>query len=232
MIPPNYPVGAQKNELDEAFVHSRVREAIEVANERLRSESLAVSIEEVRYPDFVLRVTFSEGESFCIDIVHPFQGINETRTVKGVEILSEQILNSVHLLFKIRKIEGFLISASGSKFDIRGLFSRHVVAIDPEGYLRVNSRRLACFREGSWVMIPAKGIRSESIMRLVPIDDDIYIVDKNEVVRPDNVGMRILSGKKEVEVGEYLCYRVDRPILDEQWKAKITQVFQSWPGDP
>ncbi len=157
--------------------------------------------------------------------------------------LHKEMLNKVgqHLLAKTTS--GIAFSASGSKFDTRKL-QDHTFTIDPQGYARMDSHRLAMETpKGEFFIVPADRMRSYTILRLIEEGEGIIrITDDHDPVRSNSRGMFVnTSTVHQITVDKLLprCQDdakdydnnyllIQRDTLTQDTKERIYSVLQTF----
>jgi hypothetical protein len=196
-------------EAKEVLFLENMNQALALVNNE--SDEFTVSLESNFYPDFLLKVALSDGTEMSIDIVTPRNWTDNGTEMKEVSSLAEEIKDKVNNHLQAARVEGILVSSSGSKFDVRCL-KNHICSIDSDGYLTIDDHRILYSKSEPWIL-EAKSIRSYGIMLLIEDGDAIYITDRNASMRPDRVGMQITCQTEIFEDQEY--YPFTRPVLTD-----------------
>ncbi|HEY2811045.1 MAG TPA: hypothetical protein VGJ00_06640 [Rhabdochlamydiaceae bacterium] len=183
-------------------IHLCFYHALNLANQELEKDAISVNLKK-QIPEEPKSALIDptrnqlleiqqEGQREPIDIVS-LQCTN-TGAIKTAEELGKEIVHKVNQHLIAKKIAGICFSASGSKLDVRAL-KENRVAIDSEGYLTANGRRVLAMIKEKPEELQAERLRSYTILRFIENDGVIRIFDEFDLVRPDSKGMYIdLSG--------------------------------------
>jgi len=114
----------------------------------------------------------------------------------------------------LRAREDILISSSGSKFDISALPEGITFDIDDDGYLRVQSKRIAYGDNDNHMILPAHVLRSYTFMQITT-DGNILTIN-DDYVRPKGPKPFCLNLDHTVMVGEETCFHVVRSEEEAQ----------------
>ena len=136
--------------------------------------------------------------------------------LKTFNQLGEEILKKVAQHLAAKKTAGICISASGSKFDTRGL-TKNKVSIDSAGYLTVNGQRITVFLGEKYIELLAERLRGYTILRFIEEEGAIRIFDEYDLMRADKKGMYIdLKGPSPV---------IKRDELTDKMKEHLREIL-------
>lgn len=195
---PNQPTSSKRGEdVNAEQIDNLFKSALNQANGLLAKEGVNVFFEQHVPKDPIpkwidhkrnLLLGISQGtHKEPIDIID-MKEIDET-LLKSADTLAKEIVLKVKQHLAAKKTQGILISSSGSKFDIRKL-TKHQVAIDTQGYLRIDDTRLAYpTQKGNWIL-KAENLRSYTIIRVIEEKEGIIrLFDDYDLKRANNLGM-------------------------------------------
>lgn len=112
--------------------------------------------------------------------------------LKKKEPFVQEIVAKVRQHVEAKQARGILISASGSKFDVRPLKNTDL-AIDAQGFLRINGYRVATLqKDGTAWVLRASVFRSYTISRALETEEgNLTFIDDHLLVHEPQKGMWI-----------------------------------------